>query len=89
MSNYQQVKIYLSNGYGIVPQAGESILESLERAGICCEYQCRAGYCGVCRQKIKAGEVEYFLEPLGYKKEDEVLICCSRLSNQNLYLQGK
>ncbi len=88
MRENQKPKIFLSDGFMITPQAEESILESLERCGISCNYQCRAGFCGVCRQKIK-GRVKYFLEPLGYKRDNEVLICCSRLENQNIYLEDK
>lgn len=59
-----------------IPVIG-SILESLEKSNVKVEYQCRAGFCGQCKMKLKRGSVVYTTQPLGFFKEDEVLICCS------------
>ncbi|MFD0966422.1 class I ribonucleotide reductase maintenance protein YfaE [Seminibacterium arietis] len=55
-----------------------SILENLERHGIHHEYQCRSGYCGSCRAKIKKGEISYQEKPLAFLNQDEILLCCSQ-----------
>lgn len=57
---------------------GESILESLERANVDMNYNCREGYCGVCRTKLLAGSVEYKIEPLAFIDDDEILTCCTK-----------
>lgn len=55
---------------------GESILDGLLRTGHDVNYQCKAGYCGSCRVKLKEGEVEYHEEPLALVNEGEILPCC-------------
>ena len=55
---------------------GESLLDGLERTGHDVEYQCRSGYCGVCRLTLLAGEVSYDEPPLAYVGQSEVLPCC-------------
>lgn len=56
----------------------DSILETIERAGIELEFHCREGFCGVCRTKLISGEIAYTLDPLAFIEDDEVLICCSK-----------
>lgn len=41
-----------------------SLLNFLEQHQIHHEYQCRSGYCGSCRVKIKKGKVSYAEAPL-------------------------
>lgn len=53
-----------------------SLLKKLEINGIFPEYQCRSGYCGACRTKIKKGKVSYTVPPLAFIHENEVLLCC-------------
>ncbi len=36
-----------------------TILETMEQAGLLPEYNCRDGHCGACRCKLESGEVEY------------------------------
>lgn len=55
---------------------GETLLEGLERTGHYVEYQCRSGYCGSCRIKLKVGSVRYLTHPLAFLKRDEILPCC-------------
>lgn len=57
-------------------QAGESLLEGLERIGLQVEYQCRSGYCGACRTRLIAGQVRYRFTPLAHLNADEILPCC-------------
>lgn len=55
---------------------GESLLDGLERTGHEVEYQCRSGYCGVCRLTLLAGKVSYDEAPLAYLGQSEILPCC-------------
>lgn len=55
---------------------GETLLDGLERTGHDVEYQCRSGYCGVCRLTLLAGEVSYADPPLAYLGQSEILPCC-------------
>lgn len=56
---------------------GESVLETLERADIDVHFNCREGFCGVCRTKLLSGSVEYKVEPLAFIDDDEILSCCT------------
>ncbi|WP_445767783.1 class I ribonucleotide reductase maintenance protein YfaE [Rheinheimera sp.] len=60
-----------------IPASG-TLLESLEKAGVPIESQCRKGYCGACRATLTKGEVEYVTEPLGFTRKGEVLACCCK-----------
>ncbi len=55
------------------------LLNRLEQHGIYHEYQCRSGYCGSCRVKIKKGKVSYTETPLAFLQQDEILLCCCRM----------
>jgi uncharacterized ferredoxin-like protein HI_1309 len=55
------------------------LLNRLEQHGIYHEYQCRTGYCGSCRVKIKKGKVSYAEVPLAFLQPDEILLCCCRV----------
>ncbi|MEZ0232359.1 MAG: class I ribonucleotide reductase maintenance protein YfaE [Methylophilaceae bacterium] len=54
----------------------ETLLDGLERTGHEVEYQCRSGYCGMCRVKLLHGDVRYLEPPLAFVAYDEVLPCC-------------
>jgi len=56
---------------------GDSVLETLEKANLDVHFNCREGYCGVCRTKLLAGTVEYRVEPLAFIDDDEILTCCT------------
>ncbi|TCP97811.1 ferredoxin [Cricetibacter osteomyelitidis] len=58
-----------------------SLLENLEQQGIHHEYQCRSGYCGSCRVKIKQGKVSYKETPLAFIQADEILLCCCQVES--------
>ncbi|AGC03755.1 2Fe-2S iron-sulfur cluster binding domain protein [Candidatus Blochmanniella chromaiodes str. 640] len=54
-----------------------SLLEAFEMHHIpSLNYQCRSGYCGSCRALLIRGKVQYYTEPLGYIRSNEILICC-------------
>lgn len=54
----------------------ETLLDGLERTGHEVEYQCRGGYCGMCRVRLLSGEVQYHEQPLAFLASDEILPCC-------------
>lgn len=58
-----------------------SLLEHLEKNNIHHEYQCRSGYCGSCRVKIKKGKVSYKDAPLAFIQPDEILLCCCHVES--------
>ena len=58
---------------------GETLLEGLERTGHDVEYQCRSGYCGMCRLELMEGEVSYASPPLAFVGPNEILPCCCEL----------
>ncbi|SDK40735.1 ferredoxin [Methylophilus rhizosphaerae] len=60
--------------FNLIPQ--ETLLEGLERTGHEIEYQCRSGFCGACRVRMLAGEVQYLEQPLAFIAADEILPCC-------------
>jgi ferredoxin len=67
-----------------IPVSNKStILEIIEQAkieGVSVNSECRAGYCGACRCKVKGVgvEVEQNLDAMGYTDDDEVLACSSK-----------
>lgn len=75
--NYQ-IRLLLSNLI-IHHDNRLSLLEKLEIHGIHHEYQCRKGYCGSCRVKIKKGKVSYKETPLAFLNPDEILLCCCQV----------
>lgn len=62
----------------------ENLLDALEHTGHEVEYQCREGYCGSCRTKIRKGldNVEYSSLPLAFVAPDEILPCCCKVTGQ-------
>ncbi|GAB2659712.1 class I ribonucleotide reductase maintenance protein YfaE [Vibrio panuliri] len=62
----------------IVSNSSNTLLESLENAGVEVEYNCRDGHCGACRCKLKSGEVEYVGFAMAYTQADEILPCITR-----------
>lgn len=60
-----------------IHKAGETVLETLQRNGIDTEFNCKEGFCGVCRTKLLKGCVEYNLDPLAFIDDDEILSCCT------------
>ena len=68
--------VRLSDGREARFQHASSLLESLESQDIHIEYQCREGYCGSCRMKLKEGDVHYTTEPMAWIDDDEILPCC-------------
>lgn len=57
---------------------GESLLDGLLRTGNDTPYECRQGYCGMCKTRliVHSGEIYHRLPPLCLLESDEVLACC-------------
>ncbi len=65
----------------------DTILETMEKAGLEPEYNCRDGHCGACRCRLLSGEVEYVGFAMAYTEENEVLPCICR-AKTNIELEG-
>ncbi|HAS64354.1 MAG TPA: (2Fe-2S)-binding protein [Vibrio sp.] len=62
----------------VTSNPSNTLLETIENAGIEVEYNCRDGHCGACRCKLKSGEVEYVGFAMAYTQADEILPCITR-----------
>ncbi|VFP80217.1 class I ribonucleotide reductase maintenance protein YfaE [Candidatus Erwinia haradaeae] len=59
-----------------------NLLTTLELHHIYSAYQCRAGYCGLCRIRLLRGLVKYRTQPLTFVRSGEILPCiCHVCSN--------
>lgn len=68
----------------------QSLLEALEIKKVRIFSECRSGYCGCCKTKIKSGSVIYQKEPLVPLADDECLpCCCAPNSDVDLELSAK
>ncbi|MBY7942783.1 2Fe-2S iron-sulfur cluster binding domain-containing protein [Vibrio fluvialis] len=52
-----------------------TLLETMEQAGLDPEYNCRDGHCGACRCTLLSGEVEYVGFAMAYTESNEILPC--------------
>ncbi|OIN27779.1 class I ribonucleotide reductase maintenance protein YfaE [Vibrio barjaei] len=55
-----------------------TVLETMEQAGLEPEYNCRDGHCGACRCTLVSGEVEYVGFAMAYTQDNEILPCICR-----------
>ncbi|MCL1137241.1 class I ribonucleotide reductase maintenance protein YfaE [Shewanella pneumatophori] len=53
-----------------------TLLEALEQKKVKIFSECRSGFCGQCKTKVKSGSVTYIKEPLVELEADECLPCC-------------
>ncbi|WP_063656916.1 class I ribonucleotide reductase maintenance protein YfaE [Candidatus Arsenophonus triatominarum] len=76
-------KITLRNARGImIPFHSEqhtSLLDALEQSKIQIEFQCREGFCGACKVRLRKGKVAYRYKPIAFIDKDEILACSCRL----------
>ncbi|MBE1301845.1 MAG: 2Fe-2S iron-sulfur cluster binding domain-containing protein [Alteromonadaceae bacterium] len=80
------ITVSRGNSVSDIPVTG-TLLESLERASVPVETHCRSGVCGLCRMKLKSGNVEYIETPLGWVEDDEVLVCCAVPTSQKIEIE--
>jgi len=72
----------------IIYKRNISLLFILELNNINIEYQCRSGYCGMCRIKLIKGKIFYFIkQPMAalFQKQ-EIFPCCCK-PNGNIIIQ--
>ncbi|WP_424540153.1 class I ribonucleotide reductase maintenance protein YfaE [Shewanella fodinae] len=67
-------------------QQPQTLLQVLEAKKVRIFSECRSGYCGCCRTKIRSGSVRYLIEPLAELAPDECLPCCC-VPNDDLDLE--
>ncbi|WP_299999261.1 class I ribonucleotide reductase maintenance protein YfaE [uncultured Cedecea sp.] len=73
-----RITLSITGAQLITQKEHHSLLVALESHNICVEYQCREGYCGSCRVKLVAGEVNWLTKPLAFIQPGEILPCCCR-----------
>ncbi len=72
-----------------------TLLETMEQAGLEPEYNCRDGHCGACRCTLLSGDVEYVGFAMAYTQPNEILPCICKaktaleLSNVNYRVKAK
>ncbi|CAJ0992041.1 class I ribonucleotide reductase maintenance protein YfaE [Pantoea sp. Nvir] len=59
-----------------------NLLTTLEAHNLCIEFQCREGYCGLCRTRLIKGEVHYTEKPLAFLQKGEILPCCCLVTEE-------
>lgn len=59
----------------------KTLLEYLEKADLLVHYHCRDGFCGACRTKLIAGNVDYQKDPLAFVRKGDFLPCCSQATS--------
>ncbi|MEZ5649303.1 MAG: PDR/VanB family oxidoreductase [Burkholderiaceae bacterium] len=76
-------------GVALTVAAGQSILDTLEAAGIELPYSCREGICGTCEVRVLAGEPDHrdmVLDETRRAANDRMMICCSGARSASLTL---
>ncbi|ASU22168.1 (2Fe-2S)-binding protein [Vibrio qinghaiensis] len=69
----------------IESNSSNTLLESMESAGLEPEYNCRDGHCGACRCTLVKGDVEYVGFAMAYTERNEILPCiCKAKSHVEL-----
>lgn len=77
------------SGKRCIVEAGESILECLERHGVTLPHSCREGLCGSCGVPLISGEAEhldYVLDDTERAANRRLMICVSRSRSPELVL---
>lgn len=80
-------KVKINGLHTITTNASNTLLETMEAAGMEVEYNCRDGHCGACRCKLSSGDVEYVGFAMAYTQEDEILPCVTR-AKSDVALEG-
>ena len=79
--------IFTYNGQDYQLDSNKTLLENLELQAVSVEFHCRDGHCGACRSTLVSGTVNYTTFPMAYLKDDEVLLCCSK-STENINIKS-
>ncbi|WPC72338.1 class I ribonucleotide reductase maintenance protein YfaE [Vibrio porteresiae] len=68
-------RVKINDSVTIESNSSNTLLESMEQAGLVPEYNCRDGHCGACRCKLVAGSVDYVGFAMAYTQPGEILPC--------------
>ena len=74
-------------GRVLTVEAGQTVIEALERIGIDVATSCQQGICGTCLTTVLEGEVahnDFYLSPDEQAANDQFLPCCSRAKGPRL-----
>lgn len=62
-----------------------SLLNILEKNKIQTKYNCRNGFCGICKIYLNKGKIFYFKKPIAFFEKKEILPCiCIPVTNINI-----
>ena len=77
-----------STGQEVVVGADETLLTALRRADVAAPYSCQQGFCGTCRTRVVAGEVDHrdTLLTQPERAGGMMLVCISRAGGERLTL---
>jgi vanillate O-demethylase ferredoxin subunit len=81
--------VLAKQGVRCVVEPYESVLESLERQGVCPPFSCREGLCRSCEVAVLSGEVEhrdYVLSDSEQSSNKSMMICVSRAKSEELLI---
>jgi ferredoxin len=53
-----------------------SLLDSMEEHQFPITYNCRGGYCGLCKVQLTSGKVNWVQDSLVSLEAGEILVCC-------------
>ena len=87
--------IKINSLISIESNPSNTILETMENAGLLPEYNCRDGHCGACRCILEEGDIEYVDFAMAYTALNEILPCICKaksdvkLSNVHYSLKDK
>lgn len=81
-----RVTLRLSGTEVLCQEEHPSLLVALEAHQVEVEYQCRAGYCGSCRCRLVAGQVDWLTEPLAFISEGKF---CPAVAGQKAILRSR
>ena len=71
-------------------EAGQSVLDVLQAAGVPVATSCHQGVCGTCVTRVLEGEPDhkdFYLTPAEQAANDQFMPCCSRSKSPMLVLE--
>lgn len=81
--------VLAKSGQSLTILPGQSILRTLQEAGIEVPFSCGEGVCGTCLTQVKEGVPDHwdmYLTPEEQEKGDCLMICISRSKSKKLVL---
>nr|WP_309251002.1 2Fe-2S iron-sulfur cluster-binding protein [Vibrio diazotrophicus] len=56
-------------------QCNDTVLEAAQKAGVEIYSECKSGFCGACKCKLKSGKVIKIRDTIAYTEEGCILTC--------------